>query len=497
MLDNQKKLVEYLEGRGAQFSGEKIGHAGMLAFSLKNEAKENGRLMMRKDGSASIWHLSAPRGLSLATPFEAETERQIGNRKIASFYIAPNDVSKLTQTNELLKRSEKQPEVKVQHTYDQQAFKASVMRELESYGWQYKYERGGIQYWNDGNGSTAAERVKIADGIASVWSFKNDVDFPSPWRAGRETSMGNKSVFITAKDLELKPIGFAPVKRMEEIKAPQEINEETVAFVRSSWESGTIPSVDHPQLIKEGAKLSPDNLRQFPNNKTTWEKYMTKDLLAPVFRDDKKGGLELSGGQRLMHTKYENNDKLLLEGTQIVGAFMPIPVDPLMNGKPDIENWINSLGESVKDKPLVIAEGVGSSLAIHQSKAGNVIAGITSNNLVNVARWVKESGLADRFPKGVVIASELDIKRDESGRLKSNAIPKAIEAAKIVGGKVALPEIGSKVGTDARDLLGGHGDKKVVDYINNAVEPDLIKERRDFMPKIEKQSEKKFEILER
>ncbi len=132
-----------------------------------------------------------------------------------------------------------------------------------------------------------------------------------------------------------------------------------------------------------------------------------------------------------------------------------------------------------KTKPLVICEGVATGLAIQQSGAGNTLCALSSNNVMAVARWVKQSDLSDLFP-GVVVATDHDISRDAAGRLKSNAIPRALEAAKVTGFTLAVPPASSQVGTDARDLLGEGGSQAVRDYIARAAPAaDVEKARPD------------------
>jgi len=144
----------------------------------------------------------------------------------------------------------------------------------------------------------------------------------------------------------------------------------------------------------------------------------------------------------------------------------------------------------------VICEGVATGLAIQQSGAGNTLCALSSNNVMAVARGVKKSDLADLFP-GVVVATDHDISRDAAGRLKSNAIPRALEAAKVTGFALAVPPATSQVGADARDLLGRGGPQSVRDYIASAAPAaDVEKARADiFLPvkEIQLAAEPEFE----
>ena len=98
---------------------------------------------------------------------------------------------------------------------------------------------------------------------------------------------------------------------------------------------------------------------------------------------------------------------------------------------------------------------------------------------MGVAKWVKETGLSDVFPS-VVIATDHDIGRDAAGRLKSNAIPRALEAANLTGFALAVPPESCQTGADARDLLGQGGPQTVRDYIASAAPAtDVEKARPD------------------
>lgn len=487
-MNNEKRVVEYLQARGASFSGERIGKSGMLTFALPGEANENGRLLAKRDGSVSVWHVGAKNGLNLGAPWNAGDKKIIGSREVASFTLTPETAAALAPPSspQPLHKVDLKSVAPTKYIYDQGAFENAVTRELEAAGWKYEYERGGLQYWNDGTGSTAAERVKIGDGIATVWSFRHDVDMPSPWKQGRDTSYGNKAMFVTARDLGIQSVGVSHQSHItptnHEPSERQPVSVDVVKLVRDSWAAGPYAPDDHPQLNKAGAKLNSALLKTFPDNETTRQKHLAGDLIAPLFRGDGKGGVELVGAQRLMRDSYKGNDKMLLAGTQAAGAFMPVPPFPLMMENPDIGAWIKQLGPQATKRPLVIAEGVATGIAIHQSCAGNVLVAISSGNLPTVAQWVKDSGLANHFPEGVVIAADLDTSRGIDGKLKSNAIPKAIHAAEILDGKVALADSNHNSGTDARDLMGAGGIDEVRRYISEALTPAQVSNRTDVFP---------------
>jgi hypothetical protein len=204
-----------------------------------------------------------------------------------------------------------------------------------------------------------------------------------------------------------------------------------------------------------------------------------------MFRPDPMGGpdtLELCGAQHLMPKVAFNTDKIMAKGTHTVGAFVPFPgLDSLMktmiaDALAPIQAW---LAVADKSKPLVICEGVATGLAIQQSGAGNTLCALSSNNVLMVAKWVKQTGLSNSFPS-VVIATDHDIGRDAAGRLKSSAIPRALEATKLTGFALAVPPANSQIGADARDLLGKGGPQAVRDFVASAASAgDVEKARPD------------------
>jgi hypothetical protein len=46
-------------------------------------------------------------------------------------------------------------------------------------------------------------RLVSNDGVATAFSFRGDIDLPAPWRVGRQTSDGKKTMLVTGRDLGL------------------------------------------------------------------------------------------------------------------------------------------------------------------------------------------------------------------------------------------------------------------------------------------------------
>jgi hypothetical protein len=69
------------------------------------------------------------------------------------------------------------------------------------------------------------------DGLATAFSFRNDIDLPAPWREGRPTSDGKKTMFVTGRDLGLDG-DLAPVPVFTCFTAPIDPR---LKFIRSIW----------------------------------------------------------------------------------------------------------------------------------------------------------------------------------------------------------------------------------------------------------------------
>ena len=308
-------------------------------------------------------------------------------------------------------------------------------------------------------------------------------------------------MYVTGRDLGLDgdlvpprplPALPRPVKASEIHPVDLDLNRETI----KSWMAAEVPPADHRHLVKGHAVLDGTDLQAYP----VGHKF-AGTIMAPMFRPDplgRPGMVELCGVQHLMAKVAFSTDKIMAKGSQTVGAFVPFPrPDSLMRAMTGdslapLQAWLAVVD---KNKPLVICEGVATGLAI-QSGAGNTLCALSSNNVTAVAKWVKETGLSDVF-SGVVIATDHDIGRDAAGRLKSNAIPRALEAAKLTGFALAVPLATSQVGADARDLLGQGGPQAVRDFVASAASAlEVEKARADiFLPVNESQldAEPEFE----
>lgn len=466
------RIEDYLTACGA--TDIKSVRPYLLQFRLPGDNHPAGRVTTTRDGMARIWHRGSREGLELsskwqpAAPVDLEPGRSVPSYTTRLADLEPGDgIAKRGAVKERLVAPDEE-------------VKAAALKLLESYGWkQAGTGKAGLLYLNDGNGSTPACRMSIKDGIASVWSFRGDLDLPEPWRPGRTLSTGEKTMFATGRDLGVAASEVAQARGVSLPPPPSRppVDKELSSKVVEWWRQGEAAPEDHRHLTKNGARLVGDDLRLMP-----WDSGFRGDLIVPMFRpaEDAKVALEISGGQRLCDGTTMGTDKMLLPGTRLADSFVPVPFSPLMSrvndGMVNFEHWMKTLGSGVKDRPLVLCEGVATALAIYESGAGYPVAAISSNNVEGVAKWLSESGYASRFP-GFVIAADYDVGM-KNGKPTSKAIERAISTAEKFGAKVAIPPPGSAVGDDARDLYA-QGPGAVRDYIASAQNPDAAKASPD------------------
>ena len=497
-MDALQKMENYLIARGCEI--QKI-RDHLIEFRLPGETSRTpgGRLSVARDGSLKMWHRYAEKGLAAGAPWLPAGDIPIGDKSTPALRA---HVDQLTVHQELtaLAKVPKFSSVPGQlRSYDPEQVWRAADASLQAAGLIPSRLHG---RYCDGSDQKPVYKLLVSnDGVATAFSFRGDIDLPAPWREGRQTSDGKKTMFVTGRDLGLDG-DLAPPRSSSALPRPVpadlcttdlDLNRDTC----KSWMAGVTPPTDHRHLVKGNAVLDGAELRVYPTGHR-----FAGTILVPMFRPDPAGRpdtLELCGAQHLMPKVAFNTDKIMAKGSHSVGAFVPFPgLDSLISVLADdalapIQAW---LAVADKKKPLVICEGVATGLAIQQSGAGNTLCALSSNNVMAVAKWVKQTGLSNLF-SGVVIATDHDIGRTEAGRLKSNAIPRALEAAKVTGFALAVPPANSQVGADARDLLGQGGPQAVRDFIASAASAaDVEKARADiFLPVKESQqaSEPEFE----
>ncbi len=498
-MDALHQAENYLVARGCDIHKVK-NH--LIEFRLPGETSRTpgGRLSVARDGKLTMWHRYAEKGLAAGLPWLAAGNIPIGNTSTPALKTHVDQLTVHPELTPLAKVSKFSFLPGQRRSYDPEKVWRAADASLQAAGLIASRLHG---RYHDGSDQKPVYKLLVSDdGLATAFSFRGDIDLPAPWRAGRQTSDGKKTMFVTGRDLgldgDLAPSRSSPA--LPRRATPPEIHPVNLDLNRdtiNSWLAAETPPADHRHLVKAHAVLDGSDLRVYARDHR-----FAGAMLAPMFRPDPlgmPGMVELCGVQHLMPKVAFSTDKIMAKGSRTVGAFLPLPSpDSLMKvmtdeGLAPIQAWLAVANTS---KPLVICEGVATGLAIQQSGAGNTLCALSSNNVMAVAKWVKETGLSDVFPS-VVIAIDHDIGRDAAGRLKSNAIERALEAAKVTGFALAVPPATSQVGADARDLLGQGGPQAVRDFIASAApDAEVEKARADiFLPVKESQlaAEPEFE----
>ena len=481
-MDSLQKIENYIVARGCEIHKVK-DH--LVEFRLAGETSRTpgGRLSLARDGTLKMWHRYAEKGLAAGEPWLPAGDILIGDKSTPALRAHVDQLTvhqELTALNKVPKFSSAPGQLR---SYDPEQVWRAADASLQVAGLIPSRLHG---RYCDGSDQKPVYKLLVSnDGLATAFSFRGDIDLPAPWRVGRQTSDGKKTMFVTGRDLGLdgdlapprsSPALPRPVKASEFNPADLDLNRDTI----KSWMVAETPPADHRHLVKSNAVLNGSDFRVYPRDHR-----FAGTMMVPMFRPDPMGRrdtVELCGVQHLMAKVTFSTDKIMAKGSRTVGAFVPFPApDSLMRAMTGdslapIQAW---LAVADKNKPLVICEGVATGLAIQQSGAGNTLCALSSNNVMAVAKWVKETGLSDMFPS-VVIATDHDIGREAAGRLKSNAIPRALEAANLTGFTLVVPPESSQIGTDARNLLGQGGPQAVRDYIASAAPAaDVEKARPD------------------
>jgi hypothetical protein len=325
------------------------------------------------------------------------------------------------------------------------------------------------------NGAKQSAHLKVHDGYAALHDFKGDIQLDEPWKRGRDDAAGNAVWIATASDLLGREIKDEPVRTIPSVSLEKTTDADRRELYVTSYDKHVLTPglmeapADHRHLNKNvmrGKPLSPENL------------FVTKDgqykgaIVIPMYAGEAGSNIVSMVGAQVLLSKEDaqkGTDKMLLPGSRLAGAFAPVPFAHPSEMTQDVGQWVASIS---KDKPIVLCEGAMTALAVHQSGAGHAVCCFSSSNLVEVARFFAERGLHEIH--GIVVAADNDIGLHRDGRLRSQGVLKAIEAARMCDGEVAFMGRSRSPGFDARDLYAAEGPAAVEAYINNARKSDEV-----------------------
>ena len=188
-------------------------------------------------------------------------------------------------------------------------------------------------------------------------------------------------------------------------------------------------------------------------------------LLVPVLAIDDRDGAHWVGMQQI---DWDESGKVagkrFVSGTPSRGGFAVVPIK---GG--DEEAPLRAFESIITSPQVVICEGIGTALAIHQATGLPVIAALSAQNMPVVAR-----ALNSRLQGNVVICADND---GEKNGFKGQSY--ALKASRVFDKPAGItiparPHGVTPSGYDARDLLRDAGPEAVQSIINNPTEPDSL-----------------------
>jgi len=492
-LENNHRAVAALEhaidGDGVRMRGVTKRGNPVLQFTLNGDRVKNcGRAVVCGE-HVMVWHTCLPNGLGTSEGFARKEYTQQFVAGLGGRGPTVGHLIKLDKLEQQPERSIVRPKLyperaeRPEHErpkYENEQVRAVAMRSLAQHGWVFKKSSNGIDYANDGEGSSLACRLVVKDGLAQAWSHRGEIELGPPWRKGKDMGEGIPTQYAVARDLigsklDTEPLPALPVRQTVERGSIKEVQAE---YARLHAGARACPK-NHRHLTKQGAQLSPDDAVVVgPGEKHSGA------ILIPALRPlpDAASALEVCGGYVLLPRVSESlgTDKLMLRGSQPAGAFLPIDMLPSVDGKlHSFQGWMQQISKTPEQRnlPIVLCEGWATAKAVHESGAGHAICCFSSNNVGPVARWLAKHEHDQTH--GLVIATDNDIGLTRDGVLASKAVPSAIAVAREVGADVAFPGKSYRVGDDARDILASCGPEAVRRFIERAQKPDEVQARFD------------------
>ena len=265
------------------------------------------------------------------------------------------------------------------------------------------------------NGNTAGWCKLFDDGLGGSFGDWSS-DFSENWQAKRD-----KPFSTTEREAFKRHVAEAQAQTEDERRARQA---DAAAKAVAIWNAAAPAPADHPYLVRKG--IEPHGARLHNGA-----------LLIPMRDGSELHSLQFIG---------PDGDKRFLTGGRVAGCYF-------------------SIGSTQGAAALCVAEGLATGATIHQATGHPVAVAFNAGNLKAVAQAMR-----DRFP-----ALPLIVCADDDADTEGNpGLSKASEAARAVGGLLAVPNFGPERppgATDFNDMAAARGMDAVGDAINNAAAP--------------------------
>jgi putative DNA primase/helicase len=270
-----------------------------------------------------------------------------------------------------------------------------------------------------GNGKRSTNRagwcLLFGDGLGGCFGDWSS-DLSETWQTKRDKpySRAERTAFK-------RQVADAKAQAEAERKARQA---DAMAKAATIWNAAAPASDDHPYLVRKGIKANGAHVDN-------------EALLIPM-----RDGGELHSLQFI----EPDGDKRFLSGGRVAGCSF-------------------SIGSTQDAAALCIAEGFATGATIHEATGHPVAVAFNTGNLKAVTQ-----ALHERFADlTLVICAD-----DDAGTEGNPGLTKAAEAARTVGGLLAVPDFGPdrpKGASDFNDMAQVRGMEAVSDAIKNAAEP--------------------------
>jgi hypothetical protein len=193
-------IENYLLARGCEIHRIK-DH--LVEFGLPGETSRTpgGRLSLASDGSLKMWHRYAEKGLAAGAPWHAAGSIRLGDKSTPSLATHIDQLRVANELSALTKVPKFSAEPKQRRRYDPEQVWRAADALLQSAGLVASRLHG---RYSDGTDQKPVCKLLVSnDGVATAFSFRGDIDLPAPWREGRSTSDGKKTMYVTGRDLGL------------------------------------------------------------------------------------------------------------------------------------------------------------------------------------------------------------------------------------------------------------------------------------------------------
>jgi hypothetical protein len=199
-MDALHQAENYLVARGCDIHKIK-DH--LIEFRLPGETSRTpgGRLSLARDGTLTMWHRYAEKGLAAIEPWLAAGDIPLGDKSTPALKTHIDQLTVHPELTPLAKVPKFSFVPGLQRSYDPEQVWRAADASVAGGGFDCITLAWALSRWHGSKARLQAAGVQRW--LATAFSFRNDIDLPAPWREGRPTRDGRKTMFVTGRDLGL------------------------------------------------------------------------------------------------------------------------------------------------------------------------------------------------------------------------------------------------------------------------------------------------------